>query len=142
MSATTSSKRRRTAPASVSATVAKLVAQIHAEAEAATLEALSAKDGITVLQPIDRENAYWEISFGGSHLTFRARDGGLIEFFRRHEEPAQWRAHAHMRGHWHPAYWNVEIQRIDGSGQRWTTHPGRHVMDDFGGLVSVEHIAP
>jgi hypothetical protein len=140
MSAANSPKRRRTTPAPVSATVAKLVAQIHAEAEAATLEALSAKDGITVLQPLDCKNA--DLDVNGDHIVLRGADGGQLRYYRRHEEPEKWRHDAHMRGHWHPAYWNVYITRVDGNGQAWDAHPGRHVMDDFGGLVCVEHIAP
>lgn len=140
MSAPQATKRRRATPAPVSATVAKLIAQIRAEAEAATLEALSAKDGVTVLQPIDRRKAYFDIS--DDHIVLRGADGGQVRFYRRHEEPETWRQDASMRGHWHPAYWNVYVSRVDGNGQVWDAHPGRHVMDDFGGLVCVEHIAP
>ncbi len=135
-------RRRTPPPATVSPAALKLIEQVQAEACAALLEELSAKDGITVLHPMERESGWWSITSGGSHLEYRDRAGSRVEYYRRFEEPDQWRNTPHMRGHWHPAYWNVYISRVDTCGTRWDSSPGRHVMDDFGALVCVEHVAP
>lgn len=131
---TTPKRRQRTPAPPVSPTVAKLLAQIHAEAEAQTLAALSAKDGILVLQPIDRGRARFKDE--GYRLQFRDEDGAKLELWRRYSCPESWKDHPNRLG-WHPSHWDVSVERLDGSGAVWTADLGFHVTDDFGNLVAV-----
>lgn len=134
--ASTTPKRRQRAQAlPVSSTVAKLIAQIQAEAEAATLAALSAKDGILVLQPIDRGRARFKDE--GHSLTFRDVTGAKLELWRRYTCPKSWEDHPNRLG-WHPSHWDVSVERLDGAGVVWTADLGFHVTDDFGNLVAVQ----
>lgn len=123
-------------PTPVSKTVQRLLAQIHAEAEAATLAALSAKDGIVALHPVDAATA--RVIVDVDTLTHVDAAGNCMEAYRRREESATWRGKPHMRGQWHPAYWYVSLRRVDAGGHKWSCDLGRHVVDDFGTLVPAE----
>lgn len=117
--------------------VAKLLAQVHEEAQAATLEALSAKDGIVVLESCDRATA-WLYHYSDGDFDLLDAAGYLLELRRKRFEPESWRGVPHMQGRWRPGQWDVREGRIDGQGNRWNRNLGAHVMDDFGTLVSVE----
>lgn len=136
MSAASSSnnKRRRTQPLPVSATVAKLLAQVHAEAEAATLEALSAKDGILVLQPLDASTG--RLTDHGDTLLFRDAHGAEVRYYQRRHLPDSWRG-TNLERAWHPSHYVIYMTRVDGSGREWEANLGKHVTDDFGDLVEV-----
>lgn len=129
--ASTTPKKRRASPTPpVSATVAKLMAQIQAEAEAATLAALSAKDGILVLQPLDE--ATRRARFDGDTLRILDGTGGSIRAYRHRTIPEGWSPDG-----WHPSHYTVHVTRLDGTGQSWSAYIGAHVTDDFGNLVAV-----
>lgn len=134
-SSTTLKHRQRREPLPISATVAKLIAQVQAEAEAATLDALSAKDGILVLQPIERSTARFDD--WGDTLVFGDANGAVVRYYQRRELPESWRGGALERA-WHPSHFAIYITRVDGRGRRWETSLGKHVIDDFGDLVCVE----
>lgn len=117
--------RKTTPQPTVSKTVSKLIQQIHAEATAATLEALSAKDGIVVLH--SPEKPAWTFSRNGS-LLMAAENGAETRCHIYHEVTA--------RG---PLpHWLVGEYRTDGSGHSWGRSLGVHIVDDFGTLVPVE----
>lgn len=117
--------------------VAKLLAQVQAEAQAATLEALSAKDGIVVLQSCDRATASL-YHYSDGDFDLRDAAGYRLELRRDRFEPESWRGVPHMQGRWRPGQWDVWERRIDGHGNKWTRQLGAHITDDFGTLVSVE----
>lgn len=120
---------RKQTPAPVSRTVQRLLAQIHAEAEAATLEALSAKDGITVLQPMPKEGRHIE-SCGPRGFWVQGADGSELLFFIDHAPD-----HAGRVG----PRWSAEEKRCDGYGNRWSRYHGWFLItDDFGNLVDGE----
>lgn len=117
---------RKQTPPPVSRTVQRLLAQIHAEAEAATLEALSAKDGITVLQPMPKEGRHIE-SCGPRGFWVRGADGSELTFFIDHE-PGDGRRVGPR--------WSANEQLIDGQGRSWGRYHGWHLItDDLGNLV-------
>ena len=121
-------------PAPVSKTVQRLLAQIHAEAEAATLAALSAKDGIVTLQGADpaTRTAYTR----GDRIVVTDRAGFELDFYRRRECPDCWQGTNML---WHPSYWYSRESRVDGAGRQWQTYEsGTYVTDDFGNLLNVE----
>jgi hypothetical protein len=120
-------------PAPVSKTVQRLLAQIHAEAQAATLEALSAKDGIVTLQDIDRQSL--RVSCDGDQIRLRDDRGSRTFMIRHRYLPAQWVTCPEIH---HPAYWHVYEDRVDGNGVSWSRESQTMVADDFGNLVSVE----
>ena len=107
-------------PATVSKTVQRLLAQIHAEAEAATLAALSAKDGIVTLHPLEADKAVTWYTQGGSYICTSDGNGADVSMWR------DWDA---------PAFWVGTEVRNDGRGREWRRSLGRHVVDDFGTLV-------
>lgn len=113
-----------------------LIEQIHADAVAETLTQLSARDGVVVLHSIDRDKAWFEFRSNG--MIYRDPAGNSMEAFFRREEPEQWRANYYMRGVWHPAIWEVSLDRVDQNGREWRCRLGFHVIDDFGTLVPVE----
>ncbi|MDO8903990.1 hypothetical protein [Hydrogenophaga sp.] len=111
--------RKQTTP-TVSKTVQRLLAQIHVEAEARTLEALSAKDGIVTLQPMEIGTR----SYGDSdYISSKDASGARISI---------WRDRSETPWHWH----GIEIL-IDGRGREWARTLEAHVIDDFGNLVPV-----
>lgn len=129
---------RRDVPFSVAAkTLEKAIRQLKQEAEAATLEALSAKDGIVVLNGIDRRTAqlqdYWL-----EHLEWVDPDGYCLVLHRQRFEPESWVGKPHMAGKWRPGQWDVCETRKDGSGRVWVCKLGAHITNDFGDLVPVE----
>lgn len=113
--------------------VAKLLAQVQAEAQAATLEALSAKDGIVVLQDVDRETV--RTRFSGDHFSVRDGRGARVDSWRHRQLPHEWERCPHIH---HPAWWHVHESRVDGHGTTWQREAQIMVTDDFGTLVSVE----
>lgn len=116
----------------VSKTVQRLLAQIHAEAEAATLEALSSKDGIVTLQDIDRESL--RVSWRGDHATLRDWRGASVLMYRHRHLPKELAECPHIH---HPSYWHVYEDRVDGNGVSWSRESQTMVTDDFGTLVPV-----
>lgn len=126
----------KTPPAPVSKTVQRLLAQIHAEAQAATLAALSAKDGIVTLQGIERDTAFIYHYYDGDY-DWRDQQGYRLEMRRERTMPASWRDAPWMQGKWRPGQWNVFERRMDGQGCEWTRDMGPHITNDFGALVPV-----
>lgn len=127
--------RKPRAPAlPVSAAVAKLLAQVRAEAEADTLAALSAKDGIVVLQPIESGSASFRDI--GDTLVFSDARGGEVRYYQHRELPEPWRG-GRLERKWHPSHYSVYMTLVDGQGREWESSLGTHVTDDFGGLVKV-----
>ncbi len=120
-------------PAPVSKTVQRLLAQIHAEAQAATLEALSAKDGIVTLQPMPTHQRRVHASRGQSILSIEGTDGSELRLHITHGETDR-------HGKVLPGpRWSVLHALLDGQGRKWSTWLGFYfITDDFGNLVSVE----
>lgn len=121
-------------PLPISRTTERLLAQVQAEAQAATLEALSAKDGIVVLHPIDAQP---HIRCRGDDMYVGDSRGGTLWFYRRRELPESWIGHSIAHA-WHPSHWAGALTLIDGQGREWVHRLGAHVTNDFGDLVSVE----
>lgn len=129
----------KTPPAQVSKTVQRLLAQIHAEAEAATLAALSAKDGIVALQGIDRASARVRVNpYCEAQVLLSDGKGWLLDMERKHVMPESWRDATWMKDQWRPGQWDVTLVRVDGQGRKWTCDLGAHITDDFGTLVCVQ----
>lgn len=126
----------KTPPAPVSKTVQRLLAQIHAEAEAATLAALSAKDGIVTLQSIDRDTAFIYYYSDGDY-DWRDQQGYTLQLRRQRTMPESWRDCPWMDGKWRQGQWDVFEHRKDGQGREWMRFAGPHITDDFGALVPV-----
>ena len=120
-----------------SATAARLIEQLQAEARAATLDALSAGDDIIVLHALDPATRRVRLDDDGD-LTITDDRGAHYTAWRRWEEPEGWRASLHMAGHWHPALWYVNETLVDGQGRPWDRRGTVCVMDDFGFLVEVQ----
>lgn len=121
----------------VSKTVQRLLAQIHAEAEAATLAALSAKDGIVTLQECSPSTRTLDVS--GDTILITDRAGYTRHTWCRREIPACWIGTGIK---WHPSYWYSNETRVDGTGRKWQAHESTtYVTDDFGNLVDVEGAA-
>lgn len=106
---------------------ARLIEQIQAEARAALLEELSAKDAIVVLHPIDA--ATRRVSHTGQRIEVSDERGAEYYSFRRHIPEDN--------SNTHPAHWLACIRLVDGQGRKWYSHPGPLVCDDFGTLVEV-----
>ena len=133
---TTRPSRARKQPAApFSTAAAKLIEQIQAEARAALLAELSAKDAITVLHGFDADTK--RISFRDDHLSIRDDLGNRVSLYRRREEPEGWRNSHEMQGYWHPAKWYGGKTLVDGNGTHWRTELQPMVQDDFGNLVVV-----
>ncbi|WP_127804111.1 hypothetical protein [Hydrogenophaga sp. NH-16] len=129
----------KTPPPPVSKTVQRLLAQIHAEAEAATLAALSAKDGIVALQGIDRQTARVYCHPTHQSVVMFADGGGYkTRMSRQHTMPESWRDSDYMKDAWRPGQWSVVLYQRDGQGREWECALGAHITDDFGTLVCVE----
>ena len=118
-----------------STAAAKLIEQIQAEARAALLAELSAKDSITVLHGFDADTK--RISFRDDHLSISDAKGNRVSLYRRREEPESWRNTYELQGYWHPAKWYGRKTLVDGNGTQWTTEFTPMVQDDFGNLVQV-----
>lgn len=129
--------QQHTLPQPVSKTVQRLLAQVQAEAQAATLEALSAKDGIVALQSCDRATASL-YHYSDGDFDLRDASGYRLELRRDRFEPKSWRGVPCMQGRWRPGQWDVRERRLDGHGNEWVRDMGAHITDDFGTLVSVE----
>lgn len=123
----------KTPPAPVSKTVQRLLAQIHAEAEAATLAALSEKDNILVLHDLDRDTV--RVRIRGDHINVRDQRGAEVDMWRHRQLPEQWASCPEIH---HPAWWHVYETRIDGSGRAWNGPSRTMVTNDLGTLVDVE----
>lgn len=114
----------------VSKTVQRLLAQIHAEAEAATLAALSAKDGIVALHPMPEAGRTVE-SVTGRGFRVEGADGSELIFFIDHIEDGAPQPIGPR--------WSASMSLQDGSGQKWTTYFGfDFITDDYGTLVDVK----
>lgn len=113
---------------------ARLIAQIQAEARAALLAELSAKDSIVVLHPPGQNKRVRFDVDGDLSVT---DDRGSVNCWRRRTEPDGWRNSESMQGHWHPAYWFGNMTIKDANGRLWTHHLNRMVIDDFGTLAEV-----
>ena len=103
--------------------VLELIEQVRAEAEAATLERLSAKDSVLVLHPA--EQPIWS-----------SPTSGLMMRDARGAEVRAWIYHEPRNGLPLP-HWLISETRVDGSGGQWTRALGPHIVDDFGTLVPV-----
>ncbi len=124
----------KAAPLPVSKTVARLVAQVQAEAEAATLEALSAKDGIVVLQPMDSNPL---IRVWGEIIVASDDKGCEMRLAPMRTCPECW-VGTELGDRWHPSHWTISTTLVDGQGRQWEASRMRAVMDDFGTLVPVQ----
>jgi hypothetical protein len=126
-------RTKTTTPLPVSKTVQRLLAQVQAEAQAATLEALSAKDGIVVLQPMNNGPKSVEFYSVGDSEALEIKDGlgAELTLYKRFSRPKGW-------DDWHPAHWAGCMHRVDSLGRKWSCyHDTKYVTDDFGNLVDV-----
>lgn len=123
----------KAAPLPISKNVARLLAQVQAEAEAATLEALSAKDGIVVLHPMDSNP---QVHVFGDIMVVSDLKGCEIRLSRLRHCPESW-VGTELGRKWHPSHWAVTRTYVDGQGRLWESSRDRAVMDDFGTLVPV-----
>lgn len=123
----------KAAPLPISKTVARPLAQVQAEAEAATLEALSAKDGIVVLHPMDSNP---EAHVFGDTILIVDDKGCQIQLSRLRHCPECW-VGTELGRTWHPSHWGITRTCVDGQGRLWQSSRDRAVMDDFGTLVLV-----
>lgn len=117
------------APVALSSAATKLIQQIEAEARSKLLEDLSAKDGITVLHPLDA--ATRRVEHNGRRYSVNDSRGAEYSAFREHVRDDT------SRTNWHPAHWLVSATLVDGAGEGWFRLLGIHVTDDFGNLVEV-----
>jgi hypothetical protein len=132
---------RRNVPLTVAAkALEKAIRLIQQEAEAATLEALSARDGIVVLRDCDIGTARTHI-FGFDHMDWDDSHGYSLGMIRQRFEPESWRGVHCMKWRWRPGQWNVQETRVDSKGRSWVCDLGAHITDDFGDLVPVEGCA-
>lgn len=137
MSVTTQrpAKVRKPTAAPFSATAAKLIKQIQAEARDQLLTDLSAKDSIIVLHGFDRDSK--RVRSDGCSIEISDTKGNRIYLLRRHTEPESWRECGYMAGVWHPARWEGSQTLMDGNGVEWKRDLNTMVCDDFGTLVEV-----
>lgn len=126
-------KKQTAAPFSASA--AKLIEQIRAEAREALLRALSAKDAVIVLHGFDAKTK--RIEFYSQNIEIYDATGNSISLRRHFTEPEAWVGHSHMAGYWHPARWYGDQTLLDLNGRKWQCDIGVMVCDDFGNLVQV-----
>lgn len=123
------------ATAPFSATAAKLIEQLQAEAYARLLVDLSAKDAVVVLHPIDTASKC--IYFYSDSLTIEDEKGNSVWMQRRRILPESWANSPSLRARWHPAYWTGVHVLVDINGHEWQRNLKEHVCDDFGNLVQV-----
>jgi hypothetical protein len=126
----------RTPP--VSKTLQQLLAQIQAEAVAATLEALSQKDGTVSLNEVDVQSIESSVLLDGDVIYWRDHCGYSLRISRTRFEPENWKGAIYMSGKWRPGQWRVTETRLDDQGREWECYLGPHIVDDFGTLVPVE----
>lgn len=105
-----------------------LIEQVRAEAEAATLEALSAKDGITVLHPVDPTTRH--VRAGSNSLVLEDKFGYSENCWLYHDRES-------VRGNRPLPYWLISAERVGSDGHLWSRSLGVHIVDDFGTLVPV-----
>ena len=136
---TTSTKRparaSKLATAPFSATAAKLIEQLQAEAYARLLVDLSAKDSVVVLQGFDAKTKC--VSIRTTNIDIHDDSGNRVSLYRHLTEPESWQNARHMAGYWHPTRWYGNQTLIDTSGRKWHQDLGALVCDDFGNLVQV-----
>lgn len=128
-------KARTKAAAPFSATAAKLIQQVQAEAREQLLAELSAKDTVVVLQGYDAATKH--VRCNGYMLRIDDGKGNTLTMYRRHTYPESWSDAPHMREYWHPARWNGTETFVDVQGRKWDRDTGYMVCDDFGQLVQV-----
>jgi hypothetical protein len=129
------SRAQKPVAAPFSATAARLIEQIQADARAQLLADLSAKDAIVVLHGFDAESKR-VIDHGYSITIFDGKGNGT-NFYRRHTEPESWIGQPHMAGVWHPARWEGSQTLVDANGVEWKRDLPTMVCNDFGTLVEV-----
>ncbi len=129
------SRARKPATAPFSATAARLIEQIQAEAREQLLTDLSAKDAIIVLHGFDAKTK--SVRMDGDHINVRDGSGNSVHLHRNYKEPESWRAHDYMQGHWHPSRWYGDQTLVDANGTKWQHSFDPLVCDDFGNLVQV-----
>lgn len=127
------SKKQTAAPFSASA--AKLIEQIQAEARDALLRDLSAKDAVIVLHGFDAKTK--RVSVYSQGIEIYDDCGNSISLRRYFTEPEAWVGHSHMAGYWSPARWYGDQTLLDLNGRKWQCDIGVMVCDDFGNLVQV-----
>jgi hypothetical protein len=118
-----------------SASAAKLIKQIQAEAREALLAELSAKDAITVLHGFD--DVTKQATVTSEHLDVIDVIGNSVHLKRRHVIPDSWRDQPHMLEYWRPDFWRGELTFVDARGRKWVRELAPMVCDDFGNLVEV-----
>lgn len=128
-------KARTKAPAPFSATAAKLIQQVQAEAREQLLAELSTKDAIIVLHGFD--SASKQIRGNGTYYKVEDAKGNSIRMSRRHTMPESWLDSPEMHKYFHPARWDGSEKLVDAMGREWERDIGVHVCDDFGNLVQV-----
>lgn len=127
--------RARKQPAPFSTAAHRLIEQIQADARAALLAELSAKDTITMLHGFDAETK--TVYAGNTRIDIRDAKGNQVSIRRHHTEPDVWRETPHMAGYWHPARWYGDQTLVDNNGVRWERGLSPMVCNDFGNLVEV-----
>lgn len=121
---------RRDLPISVAAkTLEKAVRLIKLEAEAATLEALSAKEGLQVLRPIPRSELEFDWWPCGLNVWRTSKPFNKVMWLAIYHTPSN--EDRRFQG----IYWLAEVSMIDQRGKMWTQSFGRMIVDDFGTLV-------
>ena len=130
-----STRTRKPAAAPLSATAAKLIEQIQAEARDKLLTELSAKYAIVVLQGIDAETKI--VDSGCGRIEIYERKGNSISVYHCYQEPESWRNSEGMAGHWGPARWYGDQTMVDGTGAQWKRDLNVYICDDYGNLVQV-----
>lgn len=130
-----STRTRKPAAAALSATAAKLIEQIQAEARDKLLTELSAENAIVVLHGFDADTKV--VDTNTSRIEIYDRKGNSISLYRCYQEPESWRKNENMVGYWSPARWYGNQTMVDGTGAKWMRDLGVHICDDFGNLVQV-----
>jgi hypothetical protein len=128
-------RARTKAAAPFSATAAKLIQQVQAEAREQLLAELSAKDAVTVLHGLDADTK--TVRYFGGTIVLADAKRNEIRLSRRYQIPAIWLDQPHMEGVFHPAHWTATKTFVDATGQEWRSFIDCLVCDDFGNLVQV-----
>lgn len=112
-----------------SATAAKLIEQIQAEARAKLLEDLSAKDDVVLL--LEHANKAVEFDdYRSAYYIHTPSNSYAISLYRGRPDASD--KHPHQDGVW----WGSE-SRLDSHGVEWSRRMGRYICNDFGDLVEV-----
>jgi hypothetical protein len=128
-------RARKQPAAPLSTTASKLIEQIQADARAALLADLSAKDVIIFLHGFDADTK--QVRATSEVIEIEDGIGNNIYVSRRRTEPESWRGCSHMAGAWNPSYWYGDHRCIDSNGIQWERNLGTLVCNDFGDLVAV-----